>query len=207
MISHEDLVNEVAKLQKLVRYLLNGQIDFENIRARAIKAENIEADAITANEIAANAITANELAANSVTTPKVQAGAITADKITVSQLSAITADMGSLTAGTVTGALIRTAASGQRVELSSSDNLLRAVNSSGYTLRIEPDAGTSPGMVLSDGSKIGLLLFDGDTFYVAGQLGAGLQLVSNVNVDIYAAGSVNVYAPDGFYVNGNLVAP
>ncbi len=63
MISHEDLVNEVAKLQKLVRYLLNGQIDFENIRARAIKAENIEADAITANEIAANAITANELAA------------------------------------------------------------------------------------------------------------------------------------------------
>ena len=47
---------------------------------------------------------------------------ITADKLFVLQLSAITADMGSLTAGTITGALIQTAASGARVALSSAAN-------------------------------------------------------------------------------------
>jgi hypothetical protein len=49
----------------------------------------------------------------------------------VGSLSAITANMGSLTSGTITGALIRTAASGQRVEMDYASNYLSAYNSSG----------------------------------------------------------------------------
>lgn len=105
----EQLINELAKLQKMLRYLLNGQIDFENIRARSIKADNIEVGTLTAEEIMANTITA--------------------DKMNVTELSAIVANLGTITAGVlnavtiigsvITGGTLRTAASGERIELSS----------------------------------------------------------------------------------------
>lgn len=50
---------------------------------------------------------------------RIAASSITAAKLDVSQLSAITADLGEVTAGTITGALIRTSAGADRVELSS----------------------------------------------------------------------------------------
>lgn len=81
-ISHEQLLEEFAKMQKTVRYILNGQIDFDNIRVRSIKAENIGVGAITADEIAV--------------------GTITADKMDVTELSAITANMGTINAGSIT---------------------------------------------------------------------------------------------------------
>ena len=49
----------------------------------------------------------------------------------VGSLSAITANMGSLTSGTITGALIQTSASGQRVVMSYTDNYLSTYDSSG----------------------------------------------------------------------------
>lgn len=116
------LAEEVARLQKLLRWLLNGQIDFENIRARSIKGENIEAETITTTELAADSVTADKIAAGSVTTDKLDAGAVTADKIDagavttsklaagavtadkidVNELSAISADLGTITAGSIT---------------------------------------------------------------------------------------------------------
>ena len=72
-------------------------------------------------------ITAGELDAG-----RIGAASITADKLDVDELSAISADLGSVTAGTVTGALIRTAASGARVELST-PNGIRAINASAVT--------------------------------------------------------------------------
>jgi hypothetical protein len=74
---------------------------------------------ITTDHIAANTITANNIAANT----------ITAGEMNVSQLSAIAADMGSITAGTITGATIRTAASGARVVQDSTDGI-RVFNAS-----------------------------------------------------------------------------
>ena len=56
----------------------------------------ISADSITATQIAAGTITATELAANSVT----------ADEISATTLSAITANLGSITAGSIEGATI-----------------------------------------------------------------------------------------------------
>lgn len=48
---------------------------------------------------------------------KIAAASITANKLSVTQLSAIAADLGTITAGLVTGATIRTAASGSRIEM------------------------------------------------------------------------------------------
>ena len=86
----------------------------------------------TANKSAAlNPIGRDTIASGAVITAKLAAGAVTAAKMTVGQLSAITADMGDITAGTVTGATVRTAASGARVQLDSTDGL-QCYNSSGY---------------------------------------------------------------------------
>lgn len=76
---------------------------------------------INASSIVSLSITANEIAAST----------ITSGKLSVSQLSAIAADMGSLTAGTITGALIRTAASGARVEVSGAANRVNVYNAAG----------------------------------------------------------------------------
>lgn len=74
--------------------------------------DSISAGAVTATQIAAGAITAGAIAAGAITTEKLDALAITADKIAV---GAITADK--IDANAITGKLIRTAASGQRVEI------------------------------------------------------------------------------------------
>jgi len=56
---------------------------------------------ITGDLIVAETVTATNIASNAVTTNKLDAGAVTAAKINVSQLSAISADMGTITAGTI----------------------------------------------------------------------------------------------------------
>jgi hypothetical protein len=99
-ISDSDLRNEVAKLQKLIMYLLTNGLDTDNVNE--LNAKVIIAGSITAEKIAANSITANEIAANAITTSELQAGAVTADKISVSQLSAISANIGTVNAGSIT---------------------------------------------------------------------------------------------------------
>lgn len=47
----------------------------------------------------------------------IEAGTVTAEKMNVTELSAISANLGTITAGTIIGALIETAISGQRLEL------------------------------------------------------------------------------------------
>ena len=92
-------------------------IDGGIISADSITATQIAASTITTTELAANTITADDIAAGTITATELDAGAVTAAKINVSQLSAIAADLGVVTAGTITGGLIQTAASGARVEL------------------------------------------------------------------------------------------
>lgn len=199
-ISLDELLEEVAKLQKVSRYLLNGQIDFENIRARSIKAQNIEVETITANE----------LSANSVSTDKLQAGAVTADKITVAELSAISADLGHITAGlveaitmiasTITGSLIQTAEAGSypRVELSSTANLLKAEYEAGSSVEIRPDATTgNPGLRFDKGLAGATISTDSvgldDYLKIASNPGLTHILInSGIDLLLRAFGSVTV---------------
>jgi len=94
-----------------------GAIDASAINVTNINAGNITTGTLDADRIGALSITAGKLAANAVESAKIKAGAVTATKISVSTLSAITANIGSVTAGTITGVLIRTSVSGQRVRI------------------------------------------------------------------------------------------
>lgn len=100
----------MTKVTPLVDVDLIGEIvGTENIQAKAITAAKIAALSIEAGHVAANAITADKIKAGAITTEKLDARAITAGKIAVDAIDAMT----------ITGATIRTAASGARTELGS----------------------------------------------------------------------------------------
>lgn len=112
------LADIVAILGKNLDYIINGNLDANNIRANSIETKNLKA------------------------------GAVTADKITVQQLSAIAADLGHITAGlveaitmkssTIIGSEIKTAEAPQvpRIELSSTSNILQAFASASNTISL-----------------------------------------------------------------------
>lgn len=81
--------------------LAAGSVTTAKLDAGAVTADKITASTITGDKIAANAITATNIAANAVTADKVSAGSITAAKLSVTDLSSITANVGTLTAGTI----------------------------------------------------------------------------------------------------------
>jgi len=90
-----------------------GQIASDSVVARivqanAITADKIHADAITTVKIDAGAVTTVKLAALAVTSDKIYAGAVDATKIEVDSLSAISANIGEVTSGTITGGIFRT---------------------------------------------------------------------------------------------------
>ena len=104
------------------------------ILAGSIVADHIASNAITAVKIATNAITANKIAAGAITANKLAADAITAESISVANLSALSQDAGTITSGsitgvTITGALFRTATSGERIEMDTTNtNQIRFYN-------------------------------------------------------------------------------
>lgn len=112
---------------------------------------------------------------------RIQAGTLTADKISVAALSAISADIGSITAGTLTGALVRTAAAGARAELSSATGLTTLNSGGSLTARLNVDGsgylGLNPGAIqwTSAGavSIPGSLTLSGTLTMTAGAIQAG----------------------------------
>jgi len=97
--------------------LAANSITSEKIKAGTIEAGDIKAATITSNEIAAATITSGNIASGTITGGNIASGTVTAGNISVSKLSALSADLGTITAGTVTGATLRTAAEGTRWEV------------------------------------------------------------------------------------------
>jgi hypothetical protein len=95
-----------------------GAVTAGKIAAGTIQAGDIAAGAITGDRIAANTLTASNIAAGTITGDRIAAGSIAADRLAVASLSAITGTIG----------LLRTAASGARVEIES--NQIRVYDSS-----------------------------------------------------------------------------
>ncbi len=98
-----------------------GSITSALIQALAIQAGHIQANAIEADKIAAGAIVAGHLAANAVTAGSIAANAITAAKIAAD----------AITGKTITGSVVRSAATGQRFILDSATLDLRFYPASG----------------------------------------------------------------------------
>ena len=84
-----------------------------------MNADKLAANSVTADKIAAGSVNADKLAANSVTADKLAANSITADKLAANSVTASQIRAGAIDGKTITGATIRTAASGQRTELGS----------------------------------------------------------------------------------------
>lgn len=82
-------------------------------------------------------------------------GGIGAEYISVTSLSAISANIGSVTSGTITGALIRTSASGSRVEIDGSTDDIQIFDS-GNDLRMKLDS-DELGFYNTSGVRIGYL--------------------------------------------------
>jgi len=96
------------------KILISGATTLANWSAGA------DATLIDGGDIYTGSITATQIATNAITADKILAGAVTATKINVTNLSSIKADLGSVTAGTITGNLIRTSTGTSRVELKDS---------------------------------------------------------------------------------------
>lgn len=110
--------------------LAAGAVVAGSIAADSISAIHLQADSVTAGKIAADAVVAGNIAAGAVQAGEIAAGAVSANNISsinlstlqavVTTLSALTSNLGSITAGTIQGATIQTAASGSRVVINSS---------------------------------------------------------------------------------------
>ncbi|MFL0357836.1 hypothetical protein [Curtobacterium flaccumfaciens] len=108
---------EIAADAILARNIKAAEITGDKIAAATIAAGNIVGKTITAGQIAAGTITAGEIKAGTITANEIAAGTITAEKIAAGTITATEINLDSLNGKTITGATIRSKASGQRVEL------------------------------------------------------------------------------------------
>lgn len=111
----------------------------ESILANAIAAETIQAahiasGAIVARTLAVDSVGAQAIASGVIIADHLAAGAITAEKLNVNTLSAISADLGNVTAGTITGADIRTDGSDSYVDMSGGRLEVAQPSTGGYII-------------------------------------------------------------------------
>ncbi|MGG3282735.1 hypothetical protein [Paenibacillus solani] len=129
----KDLANTVAKMAKDLEFLVNGNLDANNIRANSIETKNLKANSITAD--------------------KIQAGAITAEKIDVNELSAISANLGHITAGLIEavqifGSYISTNRYGYpRAVMSSDNDVFGVYKDANNNITMEADYGGAPAQI------------------------------------------------------------
>jgi len=125
---------------------------------------------------------------------KITTGTITASKMNVSELSSITADIGSITSGTITSALIRTSSSGARVEIDDSNDRIEVYDSGGTErMRLDSDElifydanGTETGSFEARFSNIIALTFPSDKLGFVVYSGSTAKFaVSNASVVCY----------------------
>lgn len=148
------LVGKTATAQFIHSDLPSG-VNTRYYWARAVNAAGTPGNWFPASATAgvAGTTVATTPGPNSVGTTELQDGAVTnakvasinADKINATSLSAISANLGFVTAGTVTGALVQTSTGSTRVEVSNSSNALDVYSDGRFMLRL----GGTGGIALS----------------------------------------------------------
>jgi hypothetical protein len=84
-----------------------------------LTASNIQTGTLNASLVTVTNLNATNITTGTISADRIAAGSIAATKLSVSQLSAITANLGAVTAGSMTSVAIRTASSGARASLNS----------------------------------------------------------------------------------------
>lgn len=144
------------------------------------------------SDIGAGNITNTYIGTNAISTGNIQANAITAAKISVSSLSAISANIGTVTSGTITGALIRTSSSGARVEIDDTVDSIKIYDASDLRLEIYDNF---INFNEDDGTQIGSI-YAGDTGNLlinVSQTGNSLLLNAPTSGNIIMAVATSTY--------------
>lgn len=93
-----------------------NQVTATQIAADAVVARNIKAGEVVAGKLAANSVVSTNIAANQVTATHIVAGTITATELAAGAITTTKLAAGAIDGLTITGATIRTASSGQRMQ-------------------------------------------------------------------------------------------
>ncbi|MFW5438121.1 hypothetical protein [Paenibacillus apiarius] len=181
----KDLANTVAKMAKDLEFIVNGNLDANNIRANSIETKNLKA--------------------GSITTEKIQAGAVIAEKIDVHELSAISANLGHIVAGLIEsvqifGSYIATRQSGfPRCEMSNTENMFGAYAGDDRSIKMAAYGNTgSPLLSFSDGQTLSLLYYKNGTFHIDVSLDSDIYVNAN-NIYLLPYGQVRVNSWDDIY--------
>lgn len=152
-----------------------------------------------------DSITTTYITDNSITTPKILAGAVSASKISVGSLSAISANLGTITAGTVTGALIRTSSGGDRIELDDTDDTLKVYDNGDLRLEIYQDRIT---FYEDDGVSAVVSMYASPTgnFLMAGTSSNDLLFSSSRDLTVNAEDDLFLFANDTINLNTGALA-
>ncbi len=156
------------------------------IGPKSVSTPLLQADAVTANEILANTITGNEIFGTT--------------------LSTIFANLGEVTAGTITGLLYRTTSSGRRVELQSGAFVgsVRFFNAVGTHVASVEELGSSlavvalaagGGIVISTASVASIQMLVNSIASVTLSVGGGVDIHDDIDMntnDILNAGNVEL---------------
>lgn len=166
-------LSNLSDIGAYIGQLSQGQVD--GLSQRLTK--------ITSTGVYTGTVGTDQLIAGTALIGDALISSISANKINASSLSAISADLGSVTSGTLTGALIRTAASGTRIELSSSDNLLAAYYNSSYYIAINPLYGGGPAIqFFNGGNNVGNIYMSTNGIWIGGSTSNVVLNAQNVTV-------------------------
>lgn len=189
-------------------------IDGGNIKTRTITAAKIASGSITATqiagstitaaEIASGTITATQIAANTITGAKIASKTITADKISVTSLSALTANLGTVTAGSLTSNTTISVSTnltvGNNIYLNQNVNTTKYIyfNSSNYIRNLY----TNSYNYITVNSNYRCALMSGSTsVYAYGNTGeAGISAAASIIFSSYGNGRLEHY---GKYYDAN----
>lgn len=152
----------------------------------------------------ATSATYNLNEATQIVGDNILANTINATKMNVGQLSAISADLGSITAGTITGATLRTAATGERVVITGSSlwsydssNVLR-MQLTGESLAFSNSSGVFVGSIIGTPTALSLSAGTNKSVFLIGDGTGNAGLAIDSTNFFYANGTddVNIAAKD-----------
>lgn len=198
-----------------------GAVDADILAANAVTENKLYTGAVTADKIGANAVTSAKIMAGSVIAGKIAADAVTATEINVSQLSAISANIGDITAGTITGltitgGVLQTSTSGKRVVVSNDKiQIYNASNQNVATIEGGDQSGLFDIIGLNEvmacnyfainkdaliGVDIGDLTF---STRKAGGGGGNIKFIPEITGEVYSYGDINLAAGKQYKINGS----
>ena len=202
-------INQSAEAIKIQasKLELTGYVTMTNLSTSgqtSIDGGNIKTRTITAAKIASGTITATQIAANTITGAKIASKTITADKISVTSLSALTANLGTVTAGSFTSNTTISVSTnltvGNNIYLNQNVNTTKYIyfNSSNYIRNLY----TNSYNYITVNSNYRCALMSGSTsVYAYGNTGeAGISAAASIIFSSYGNGRLEHY---GKYYDAN----